>query len=171
MRVVNLYGGPGTGKSTTSAALFAELKYRGVDAELVREFAKDLVWQRRIHDMRILGFIIGEQAYRLATVAPQVQVTITDSPLLLTLAYDPSDAQKALAVEMYRQYDNLDIFLERSKEYNPNGRTQTEAEAKLKDEEIREVLRSMAVPFVTMPATRAAVWTIIQILEQRNWVR
>jgi replication-associated recombination protein RarA len=27
-KVINLFGGPGTGKSTTAAALFAELKFR-----------------------------------------------------------------------------------------------------------------------------------------------
>jgi len=33
--VVNLYGGPGTGKSTTAAATFAELKMAGINCELV----------------------------------------------------------------------------------------------------------------------------------------
>ena len=47
--VINLYGGPGTGKSTTAAHVFALLKQRDVNAELVREYAKDIVWEGRTH--------------------------------------------------------------------------------------------------------------------------
>ena len=42
--IVNLYGGPGCGKSTGAAYLFSKLKMAGVDAEYVPEFAKDKVW-------------------------------------------------------------------------------------------------------------------------------
>lgn len=39
--VVNLFGGPGSGKSTGAAYVFARLKMLGYNAELVTEFAKD----------------------------------------------------------------------------------------------------------------------------------
>jgi hypothetical protein len=45
--VVNLYGGPGTGKSRTAALLFATMKQRGVNCELATEYAKDVVWEGR----------------------------------------------------------------------------------------------------------------------------
>ena len=44
-KIVNLYGGPGTGKSTTAAALFAEMKIRGVNCEYIQEYAKDKAWE------------------------------------------------------------------------------------------------------------------------------
>ena len=40
--VVNLFGGPGTGKSTTMAHVFAELKWRGYDCEMSNEYAKEV---------------------------------------------------------------------------------------------------------------------------------
>ena len=43
--MVNLWGGPGTGKSTLMADVFAELKWRGVDCEQAPEFAKEKVWE------------------------------------------------------------------------------------------------------------------------------
>lgn len=43
--VINLFGAPGAGKSTGAAIVFAELKKRGVNAELVTEFAKDKTWE------------------------------------------------------------------------------------------------------------------------------
>jgi adenylate kinase family enzyme len=45
MILVNLYGAPGSGKSTGAAYIFSKLKMAGVDAELVTEFAKDKVWE------------------------------------------------------------------------------------------------------------------------------
>ena len=43
--LVNLYAGPGAGKSTGAAYIFAKLKTAGVDCEYVSEYAKDRVWQ------------------------------------------------------------------------------------------------------------------------------
>lgn len=43
MLTVNLYGAPGAGKSTGAAYIFSQLKMRGVNAELVTEFANDPV--------------------------------------------------------------------------------------------------------------------------------
>ena len=45
MKVINLFAGPGTGKSTTAAGLFYKMKSKGYMVELVTEFAKDLVYQ------------------------------------------------------------------------------------------------------------------------------
>ena len=45
MLVVNLFGTPGAGKSTGAAYIFSNLKMRGINAELVTEFAKDMVWE------------------------------------------------------------------------------------------------------------------------------
>ena len=35
--IVNLFGGPGTGKSTLMARIFSELKVQGYDCEMVTE--------------------------------------------------------------------------------------------------------------------------------------
>ena len=43
--VINLFAGPGVGKSTTAARVFAELKLKGVNCEMALEFAKDKVWE------------------------------------------------------------------------------------------------------------------------------
>ena len=38
--LVNLYAGPGAGKSTGAAYIFAKLKMAGIDCEYVSEYAK-----------------------------------------------------------------------------------------------------------------------------------
>ena len=37
VHIVNLFGGPGSGKLTTTALLFGKLKLKGVDTEIVVE--------------------------------------------------------------------------------------------------------------------------------------
>lgn len=41
--IVNLFAGPGAGKSTGAAYIFSKLKLAGIDCEYVSEFAKDKV--------------------------------------------------------------------------------------------------------------------------------
>lgn len=48
MLLVNLTGGPGSGKSTTAAFIFAKLKMLGYNAELVGEEARELIYDGSI---------------------------------------------------------------------------------------------------------------------------
>ena len=43
--VINLIGGPCSGKSTIAAELFARLKKMGVHCELVSEYIKDRIYE------------------------------------------------------------------------------------------------------------------------------
>lgn len=43
--VINLFGGPGAGKSTFCASVFADLKWRDINCEMALEYAKDRVWE------------------------------------------------------------------------------------------------------------------------------
>lgn len=42
--VINLFGAPGSGKSSGAAYIFSQLKKLGIDCELVTEYAKDKCW-------------------------------------------------------------------------------------------------------------------------------
>ena len=63
--VVNLTGSPGAGKSTGAAKIFSELKQRGVNCELVTEFAKDKTWENNQTALQCAEYIFGNQSYRL----------------------------------------------------------------------------------------------------------
>lgn len=174
-KVVNLYAGPGTGKSITCAALFAELKYRGIDAEMVLEYAKDATWEKRGEKVfKAQEYIFGKQSFRLSRVAEEVEITVTDSPILMGIAYmPPGYAMPALEEtvrQAYRSYDNLDVFLLRTRPYESNGRSQTPEQAEALDARIKEIIRSEAgdVPYV--PMRREAVGDIIDLMAARGWV-
>lgn len=156
--VVNLFGGPGTGKSTTAAATFAELKRHGINAELVTEYAKELVWSRSQHMLSNQIYIFGKQYHRMWKLMQDVDVIVTDCPLLLSMYYgrEQSVHFRNLALETFRSFDNLSVFLTREKAFNPRGRTQDEGQAREIDGAVKRLLVEHAIPHVTLPASRLA---------------
>ena len=62
MLVVNLFGVPGAGKSTGAAYVFSKLKMKGINAELVTEFAKDIVWENNSRGLKNQEYIFGKIA-------------------------------------------------------------------------------------------------------------
>ena len=141
--VVNLFGGPGTGKSTGAAYVFSMLKMQGINCELVTEFAKDKTWE---HNMTALGnqaYVFGKQSYRMSRCINQVDVIITDSPLLLSLIYNSNLGQtfNNMVLEIFNSYNNLNFLLTRTKPYNPIGRNQTEKES----DDLSHSIKSMLV--------------------------
>lgn len=133
MLVVNLYGAPGAGKSTGAAYIFSRLKMRGINAELVTEFAKDKVWEESKAVFQNQIYIFGKQYFRISRVQDKVDVVITDSPILLSSFYanDPvlGDEFDRMVTKISRSYDSMDVFINRTKPYNGAGRFQTEAES------------------------------------------
>ena len=131
LKVINLYGGPGTGKSTTAAALFALMKREGYNVELVTEFAKDLVWTERNKELGDQIYIFGKMYHKLWRLRDKVDYAINDSPLPLCAYYDRENIPgfKELIIERYNSFDNYCFELVRNFSYQKEGRYQTEEEA------------------------------------------
>jgi ABC-type multidrug transport system ATPase subunit len=62
--IINLFGGPGSGKSTTAAYLYAGLKNQGVNAELIREYVKDWAYESRTVGVFDQLYFFGKQVRR-----------------------------------------------------------------------------------------------------------
>lgn len=156
--IVNMIGGPGTGKSTTAAATFAQLKYEGVNAELVTEYAKDIVWGRLHPVLEDQLYIFAKQHRRIHRLIGQVDVIVTDCPLFLSVYYGEkmSSTFKQLVLETFNEYENWNFFLNRVKEYNPKGRTQTEEHAKEIDQILYNLLMEYDIDFDIVTADKGA---------------
>lgn len=144
MLVVNLFGGPGTGKSTTAAGVFTFLKHsQTVKAELVTEVAKDLTYEDTPLIRNSLH-VLSEQFRRIDRLRGHVDVVVTDSPLLLPLFYrNGIFAQswfKDTCYALHNADPSLNVMLERVKPYQRYGRTQTEDKARTIDQRIRQEL-------------------------------
>lgn len=145
---INLFGGPGVGKSTTAAALFVEMKKSGYKVELVTEVAKDFVWEDRATTLSIQPYITIKQFRNLVRLKGKVDYVITDAPILLGCMYADKYAPhlppsyKQFIVDLHKQELNpsVNFVLERVFNYDSTGRYQSEQEALQFDTDIRKVL-------------------------------
>ena len=177
MVVINLFGGPGTGKSTTAAGLFYEMKSRGYKVELVTEFAKDLVYQESYFRLKDQLMILARQNHKLWVLKDKVDYAIVDSPLLLSQHYyqDNGDYSEKLfkdfVLDTYNRYDNLNIFLQRNIEEHPYqeyGRSQTLDEAIEIDKSIKDILKSVKAEYKTILVSSNTVKDILKLIKKLN---
>ena len=74
------------------------------------------------------------------------------------LAYvDEHLALTKIVMEQANEFNNINFFLDRIKEYNPKGRSQTENEAIELDNKIIHTLISNDIPFMNINGDRDAV--------------
>lgn len=149
-KYINLFGGPGVGKSTTAASLFVEMKKAGYKVELVTEVAKDFVWEDRATTLSIQPYITIKQFRNLVRLKGKVDYVITDAPILLGCVYADLYAShlpasyKQFIIDLHNQEldPSVNIVLRRAFEYDSTGRYQNITEAEGIDLAIAEVLQS-----------------------------
>lgn len=167
--IVNLYGGPGTGKSTGAAYIFSKLKMAGIDAEYISEFAKDKVWEGSKEAFKCQFCLSGHQAYRISRIFGKVDVIVTDSPIRLGAIYASRQKRTRLAEACHEDADaykghTLEIMLRRVKPYNPNGRNETEEESKALDSVIKCMLLSREIEFIEKTGDLAGYDEVVQLV-------
>lgn len=166
MIIVNLFGAPGSGKSTGAAYIFSQLKMLGVDAELVTEFAKDKVWENNTEVLNNQTYVFGKQHFRISRCADKVDVIVTDSPLLLSAIYNHSELLgeefNDLVAKIFKSYTSVNYFISRSKPYNPNGRLQTENESDGIADEIKTLLGRYDVKYTEVSGNTVGYDKIVE---------
>lgn len=160
MILVNLYGAPGAGKSTGAAYIFSQLKMRGINAELVTEFAKDKVWEESKEVFNNQAYIFGKQYFRISRCADKVDVIITDSPLLLSTIYNDNpilgEEFNNVVRNVANSYDSINYYITRVKEYNPKGRFQSEEESDAIADRVKDMLDYEGVEYIEKPGSKAS---------------
>jgi tRNA uridine 5-carbamoylmethylation protein Kti12 len=147
--VVNLMGAPGAGKSTGSAYVFSALKLQGINCELVQEYAKDRVWQKDFEVFKNQFYVTGKQSLRVSRLKGNVDVVITDSPIIQGAFYarDKSyyKSYEEVLLAIHNEYHNLNYYIIRDKPYNPEGRFQTELESDIVAKELRQMVDNLGI--------------------------
>jgi Cdc6-like AAA superfamily ATPase len=172
--VICLYGGPGTGKSTTAAHIFSRLKQAQINAELVSEYVKEWAWEGRNMLPGDQYYFLVKQSRRERIRFKDVDVMVTDSPVWLSAVYEqehekppyiaPLLIDKHVQIAEAHGVQHKHVFLHRLKEYNPKGRFQTEQEARSLDEKIKEYLTQQKIDFIEVSADKKAAKEIIKRL-------
>ena len=168
MKVINFYGGPSSGKSTTAAGLFFNMKSLGINCELVSEYAKKLAWEKNNKLCMDQLYVTAKQNRGLERLRGQVDYAITDSPLPLAIHYAGDyhlQSFETLVMELFNSYDNINFFINRKKAYNPAGRFQTEDQAVLIDSAIKKLMYKHNILFTEVDGDEQVVEVILKHLK------
>jgi replication-associated recombination protein RarA len=169
---INLYGGPGTGKSTTAAGLFYKMKTNGFKVELVSEFAKELTFSDDMTRLKDQLLILAEQHHRMFRLQGKVEYVVHDSPINMGQVYlnDATIPAKEFEIfnnALFNRYNNFNIFLQRNVEehgYQEYGRSQDLQSAIELDNLIKEMLVQNNIEFHTVKMGANAVDDIYKLL-------
>lgn len=149
MKVINMYGGPGSGKSTTAAGLFYHMKLLHMNVELVTEYAKDLVYSNTLSILTKSHqeVIFAEQFRRQRILEDKVDWAITDSPLLFSLVYGTGSGRfnesafTSYVVDTFDCFKNINYFLRRPNVFTEVGRDHNLQQSQEIDGKIKSVLK------------------------------
>lgn len=159
-KIINLYGGPGTGKSTSAAYLYHQLKIRHINAELVREYVKEWAWDNRKISMYDQIYFLGKQSRKESMLYGKVDWIVTDCPVFMGAFYaqqycsvSVSEGIRAATLAYYRQaaedgFEHYHVLLERNVPYQAEGRYQTESQALDMDKDLSRLLSNLKIPVI-----------------------
>jgi len=153
---INLFGGPGVGKSTFAAKLFAHLKREGANVELVQEVVKQWVYEgRKIQPWDCVGIFAQQFEAEQRLLQNGVDHIITDSPLFLQCIYSklvhgcPAHLELAdIAGRFNRTWPAINFLIRRPDvEYDSHGRYQDQEAAKVMDGKIIKMLNYYCINY------------------------
>jgi len=151
-KIINLFGGPGTGKSTMAAKLYVQMKMSSLNIELAREAAKDFVWEGSTQFLTVTEyklFNFAHQYKRIIDLYGKVDYIISDSPLLLYAFYSSEWYELVQFIRHCNsKFNNVNLFVDRSKRvFVEAGRLHIKEEAIQIDKDVEIMLNEMNEPF------------------------
>jgi len=165
--IVNLVGGPCSGKSTVAAELFARLKKMGIKCELVPEYIKEEIYKENNTIISNQIALFGMEVYGLDNKIGKVNVVIHDGSLLNNIVYDSDKSNiefHNFVIYQYHTYNNLDFFINRGTiEFENYGRIHNLDQSLALDKLIEETYNNANAKFIKVES-RDAVDKIIPII-------
>lgn len=174
MILINLFGGPGSGKSTSASHLFSELKMEGLKVELVGEEAKEIIYDKTTAFFANQVLITGRQWQRILRLQQSgCEIAIADSPLIQGTMYIADTPYYSELTALVRKLETLvpqtyNVWVRRVKPYVQFGRYQNEEEAVALD----KIAYELGKPFWThIDGNRHGVHVLVDsILKLRKTV-
>ena len=171
MKIINIFAGPGCGKSTLSTEIFSALKKMHLKVEYVSEYAKDLIYEKSFDKLNDYLYVFAEQHHRIHRLKNDVDYVICDGSFLLGNLHFNNDCIyneklfKALVLDTFNEYDNYNYFLKRGNTpYQNYGRKESFKDAKKMDKKLKKLLKNYEINFQTIN-NKKAFKTIIKDLD------
>ena len=171
---IQIFGSPGTGKSTLASGLFYNMKVQGYKVEFISEYAKGLTYSQDYTKLKDQLMVLANQYHKFyRTKNSEIDYLIHESPFLLGLVYFQEDDIikeqyfKPLIVNMYKNMNSINIFLERNIDlgYQEFGRNQKLEEAIELDNKILKILDENEIPYIKLKSSDKTIEEILEIIK------
>ena len=175
-KLINLFGGPGIGKSSIAAGIFYKLKKKHVSCNNPYEFPKTLAWDNNIPAIKDQLYVFANQHRGIAQSYGKVDYIIIDSPILFSKIYHSyytegypaefyGDSFHKMILELHNKYDNINILLDRADGvHNDEERFQNYEESLMIDKLCKKVLEENNIPYHTVKVGKNTVKEILKLL-------
>ena len=177
-KIINLFGGPGIGKSSIANGLTYKLKKKHISCDNPYEFPKLLAWDENHSAIRDQLYVLANQHRGIVKSYGKVDFIILDSPILLSLTYRNyyksneypatlyGESFDKLVLDTFNQYDNINIVLNRSIGlHNEKERYQTLKQSILLDVEIENTLIKHQLPYTKLDVGDNTVNEILGLIK------
>lgn len=153
--------GPGIGKSTVAAGIYAKFKELGYNAELITEYAKECVYENRLLTLQDQVYVLAKQYHKIKNAFEHNDILITDSPILLSYIYFKYNKLnkiinesifKDFTLELAKSFNcqQLNILLcneKNNNSYQEQGRIHTQKESNIIQNNIIEMLNEFNLKY------------------------
>ena len=176
-KIVNLFGGPGIGKSSIASGLTYKLKKKHITCDNPYEFPKVLAWDENHSAIKDQLYVLANQHRGIVKSFGKVDYIILDSPIILSLVYKSvyegieypaslyGESFDKMVLDIHNQYDTLNILLKRTEGgFNEKERYQTLDESKILDNAIENTLIKNNISYITIEVGDSTVNDILKIL-------
>jgi RecA/RadA recombinase len=172
--VINFFGGPGSGKSTTALEIAAYLKRLHLVTEYTHEEAKDHTYSKNSIALSDQLYLLANQHHKLWRLAKNdIKYIVNDSPIILGLTYFNDNSKynfetfQNMTMDCWSQYHNINIFINRQDSlYQEYGRSQNITEAKKIDEDIKNMLNYHGIKYYKIQQNQFAFEQTCNILRK-----
>ena len=175
-KLINLFGGPGIGKSSIAAGIFYKLKMKHISCNNPYEFPKTLAWDNNIPAIKDQLYVFANQHRGIAQSYGKVDYIIIDSPILFSKIYHSyytegypaefyGDSFHKMILELHNKYDNINILLERAEgSHNEEERFQDMKQSLEIDVLCKDILDKHEIPYHTVKVGKNTVKDILKLL-------
>lgn len=172
MKIINLFGAPGAGKSTAMLGLTYQMKMLGFSVENTPEFFKEMVYENSKSET--FGgqlYVLGEQNRRLARLKGKNEYIVTDCPLPLISFYTSQKYIKGFqdfSRNLFNSYENINYLLYRKHQYETEKRIHTEKDSCQIEKDLPEFLKKEHIELTEMATSPDLVNCILQDLIEKE---
>jgi len=176
-KLVNLFGGPGIGKSSIAAGIFYKLKKKHISCNNPYEFPKLLAWDQNSSAIKDQLYVFANQHRGIAQCYGKVDYIIIDSPILFSSIYHGyytndypvnfyGESFHSMVVDLHNKYDNINILLDRAEGiHNNEERFQNYAESIDIDNLCKDILEKYKLPYHVVKVGNNSVKEILNLLK------